>query len=142
VDANSRDWQDEGAEDCFGITGPFDPLAELAADLALCFDAVAESRGTFCTACTCSLNYHLSCDDGVCELCGCEDIYRECLTCGKSRQCELYAVGSNTCNYCINFSPVKILPIKVKDKYEMSVDWVECHNRDKEARMVLRELSD
>ena len=124
-----------------------DPLLELAAELVLCYDAVAESRGTFCTACTCQLGYHLTCDDGECETCGCIDIYKLCTTCGTDRPLEVFAVGSTECNYCINFSPIKIKPdnrrvIMGKTSNLDGRALVYIQEREKEARRVLKELSD
>ena len=54
-----------------------DPLAILAAELAICIIYVEESKGAFCDDCTCVLQFHCTTDSGECELCLCYGHYNK-----------------------------------------------------------------
>jgi hypothetical protein len=123
-----------------------DPLLELAAQLALCCDAIDQNIGTFCVECTCPLGYHLTCEDGACEHCACIEIRRICLSCNKPRTIEAYAVGALECKYCMKAPPIRIKPgpqAKGTDRVMMITTEVEhVRDREKEARAALKELTE
>lgn len=154
MDRDFGNWQEEGPEDIHLTAGVVDPLLELAGELALCYEAVDSRRGSFCSNCTCQLGYHLTCEDGVCELCECEETAWLCVSCGKSRVLEMYPVGKDgqtkTCKFCLDNPPIKILPDLTKRRSGTN-SLIQAHiwegiterqERAKSARMVLAELSD
>lgn len=143
---DSGDWEGQSYEDLQLLARKFDPLAELAAELALCYTAIEEHRGAFCSACTCQLEYHLSFDEtNVCESCGCEEIYTLCVSCGKGRPLMMFMAGDKECKYCHDIPPVRIKPgpepkrMPISDYVLTSMD-ERVYYRDEEAWKVLKEL--
>ena len=145
---NSGDWQDQGNEDISLAERRWNPLAELAAEIELCYEAIEQHIGSFCTQCTCTLGYHLSCANDECESCGCGEIHKYCAECGTSRALDQFPAGSQTCQYCINIPPVKIKPIPQSgrrvytDMPGHNPNIEEFWNRSTEARRALRELTE
>ena len=142
-----RSWQDEGAEDLSLAEREWNPLAELGAAIVLVSDAIQQNQGLFCTSCTCLLGFHLICDDGACEFCGCDEIHKYCISCGVARPLEKFPVGDMVCVYCTNISPIKIThqcraSHNGPGSFDAAVDEPYSWNRGAEARKVLRELSD
>lgn len=149
MDEDPRNWEGQSIEDIYIAAREFDPLAELAAELAQCCEAITNNSGTFCTTCKCQLQYHLPYDESnVCELCGCEEIYTLCISCGKGRPLDQYQ-GSKTCSFCHNIPPVRIRPIEDGRKNpSIGLDGPpqphddHYSNRSKMARLALKELTE
>ena len=144
MDTNSGYWEEEGIEDRPFLEG-LDPLLLLAADLAICCAAAEEYTGSMCVSCACELGYHIPCDSGECEFCGCDEIRILCASCDRPRALESFQVGSRTCHYCVDNPPARIptsitrrrLPISAAAKApKMDTE------RAKAARMALTELTE
>lgn len=145
MDQNSGDWETACQKDSSGDyqfekwvgedKREWDPLAQLAAELAISEMAVEEGRGAFCRNCTCQLQYHVLCDkDGGCELCICEEL-------------DSVQVPNVVGDYC-SFNPKEGRGAGVYGEYvNLKIgpeDWGSNSNRSryKAAREVLRELSE
>jgi hypothetical protein len=150
MDGDTGLWEDQGPEDISLVEREFHPLARLFVEVAICWEAAERNAGSFCSACTCDLGYHVDCDDGSCENCGCESVYWFCISCGNSRPLSAYS-GTQTCKFCIAIPPPKIRPSNVtydgrfQNNFWSSV-WLsgaQCnYNRAHEARMALKELTE
>lgn len=75
MDQREGDWEVEGAEDISVVEGDVDPMAELAAELAVCLLYLEERNGGFCDWCTCQLKFHCGGVTEECELCGCYELH-------------------------------------------------------------------
>lgn len=124
---NTGGWKDHGQTDSEFTREPCtDPLAELAADLALCVLYLEEGKGSFCDYCTCSLGFHCTTEDGECELCTC---YAAHLT----KRLEIPAAKMVPARRGLDIEHLsRFKDIEVEDDYD----------RAKEARKVLKDLSD
>lgn len=76
MEAGTGNWEDFGSEDLQELEARvYDPLAELAVDLAICCLAAEQGIGGPCDDCTCQLKYHVTVQEGQfkdeCETCGC-----------------------------------------------------------------------
>lgn len=141
---DSGDWEEEGVED-ISLAERIDPLLDLITDLAICYQALSESRGLICAACDCRLSYHIPCDNGECEFCGCYEIRRICCGCGIARALESFLVGNRVCKFCEEHPPIRIMhPIKSERRESItgSTKPINGWDRAKAARMVLRELTE
>lgn len=148
MEDNSGDWPAEGAEDLQLVADQINPLAQLAADIAVAYEAIEQHTGSFCADCTC-IGYHVPCDDGECELCGCTEIHWFCQSCGRSRAIEKFESGSKVCTYCVATPPITIRPVaKTKRVFTDSSGLqfgrtnLEAMDRAKRAREALKELTE